>query len=89
MASLRFPTVADLYDAFPAAQDDVGIEPSGEPSLTFLRALVAREAWIRHSFCAYLLPRREAVWWGCQSVRRIYPRPTPPEPRRSTLPRPG
>jgi hypothetical protein len=78
MASLRFVTVRDLYEAFPIAQSDVGATPSDEPSLGFLRALVAKEAWGPSvSFCAYLLPRREAVWWGCQSLRRIQPQRSP------------
>jgi hypothetical protein len=75
MASLRFLTVRDLYEAFPIAQGDVGAAPSDEPSLDFLRSLVTKEAWgPAVSFCAYLLPRREAVWWGCQSLRQIQPR---------------
>ena len=74
MASLRFLTVRDLYEAFPIAQDDVGAAPSDDPSLDFLRSLVTKAAWgPAVSFCAYLLPRREAVWWGCQTLRRIQP----------------
>ena len=70
MASLRFPTVSDLYGAFPTAKDDVGTDPGNEPPLTFLQSLVEKESWDKAvSFCAYLLPRREAVWWGCQSLR--------------------
>jgi len=72
MASLRFPTVSDLYGAFPTAKDDVGTDPGNEPPLTFLQSLVEKESWDKAvSFCAYLLPRREAVWWGCQSLRRV------------------
>jgi uncharacterized protein DUF6931 len=74
MAPIRFVTVRDLYEAFPMAQDDVGAAASDEPSLPFLRSLVHKEAWAPAvSYCAYLLPRREAVWWGCQSLRRIQP----------------
>jgi hypothetical protein len=74
MATIRFATVRDLYEAFPIAQDDVGAEPSDEPALDFLRALAEEEKWeAAVSYCAYLLPRREAVWWGCQSLRRIQP----------------
>ena len=40
----------------------------------FLRSLIEKEQWDAGvSFCAYLLPRREAVWWGCQSLRRLKP----------------
>lgn len=78
MATLRFATVRDLYEAFPVAQDDVGSEPSDTPALDFLRELVADEDWdAAVSYCAYLLPRREAVWWGCQSLRRMQPHRAP------------
>jgi hypothetical protein len=78
MTSTRFATVRDLYQAFPVAQDDVGAEPSDEPTLEFLRELVAKENWdAAVSYCAYLLPRREAVWWGCQSLRMMQPHRAP------------
>jgi hypothetical protein len=80
MASLRFTTVRDLYDAFPTAADDVGVPPSDEHSLAFLQSLVAKGSWnAAVSFCAYLLPRREAVWWGCQSLRHVKPQAAPSE----------
>jgi hypothetical protein len=79
MALLRFATVRDLYDAFPTALDDIGIAASDMPSLDFLRMLASMQVWdAAISFCAYLLPRREAVWWGCQSLRRMI-HLTPPE----------
>jgi hypothetical protein len=83
MPSIRFVTVRDLYEAFATAQEDVGAEPSGdEPALDFLRSLVAKETWSSAvSYCAYLLPRREAVWWGCQSLRQIQPQRSPQETR--------
>jgi|SRR5687768_9888803 hypothetical protein len=78
MASLRFATMRDLYEAFPVAQDDVGAEPCDEPALDFLRRLAEEEKWeAALAYCAYLLPRRQAVWWGCQSLRRIQPHRTP------------
>ena len=78
MAAPRFLTVRDLYDAFPLAESDVGVEGSDTPSLEFLRKAVAEEDWeTAVSFCAYLLPRREAVWWGCQSLRKLQPHRAP------------
>ena len=72
MALLRFVTARDLYGAFPTALDDIGVEADDTPSLDFLRMLASMQVWdAAISFCAYLLPRREAVWWGCQSVRRM------------------
>lgn len=72
MASLRFPTVRDVYDAFPTARDDVGEPISDTDSLALLQALAQNGAWDSAiSFCAYLLPRRDAVSWGCQSLRHM------------------
>lgn len=80
MSSIRFATVRDLYEAFPTAQEDVELPPNDESSLDFLNALVSKQLWnAAVAFCAYLLPRREAIWWGCQSIRRIQPNHSPHE----------
>jgi len=80
MPSLRFATVRDLYEAFQTAEEDIGAPASDQESLAYLKSLVVKEAWRPAvSFCAYLLPRREAIWWGCQSVRRIQPHRSPQE----------
>ena len=74
MARLRFETVRDVFDAFPIAQHELGLEPNDEPSLQFLQALVSRDELDKAvGFCAFLLPRREAVWWGCRSVKTLVP----------------
>lgn len=74
MALLRFPTVRDLYDAFPTALDDVGLPATDEECMALLRSLTTSEAWNSAiSLCAYLLPRRQAVWWGCRSLRSMQP----------------
>lgn len=70
MAQPRFATAKDLFEAFPTAQYHVGAKPTDQPIVEFIRALVAagqhRDAI---SYCAFLLPRREAVWWACQCAR--------------------
>jgi hypothetical protein len=74
MARLRFETVRDVFEAFPIAEHELQIEPNDEPSLQFLEALVSRGEFDKAvGFCAFLLPRREAVWWGCRSVRTLVP----------------
>jgi len=74
MARLRFETVRDVFEAFPIAQHELNLEPNDEPSLQFLEALVSRDELDKAvGFCAFLLPRREAVWWGCRSVRALVP----------------
>jgi hypothetical protein len=69
---LRFATARQVFDAFPTATADIEAEPTDEAPLDFARKLLAPgrrfEAIV---FIAYLLPRREAVWWGCQCVRAI------------------
>jgi hypothetical protein len=72
MPLIRFATVRDLFEAFPTAQADVEEKPSDAPPLDCLRSLAdGGELPKAVAFCAYLLPRREAVGWGCWSVRRL------------------
>jgi hypothetical protein len=74
MPRLRFETARDLLDSYPDAVDELMIEPVEVPSLTFLAELSGQQPIDKAiGFCAYLLPRREAVWWGCQSVRVLAP----------------
>lgn len=73
--SLRFTTARDLFDAFPPARRDVDAEPNDDPSLDYVRALAgAGQLENALAFCAYLLPRREAVAWGCRCVRVLLPK---------------
>lgn len=74
MAALRFPTLRGLYDAFPTAVGDVGLPAGDEDCVALLRALAGREDWpAAVSLCAYILPRREAVWWGCRCLKGLDP----------------
>ncbi len=70
MAPPRFATARDLIAAFPYARHEVRTAPTEQPPIEFIEALLAagslRDAI---SYCANLLPRREAVWWACQCVR--------------------
>ena len=72
MSRLRFATVLEVYDAFPTLRDDITASPSEDAPIPFLEGLAATptpEDAI--TFCAYLLPRREAVWWACQCARGL------------------
>ena len=74
MARLRFETVRDVFEAFPIAEHELNIEPNDDPSLQFLETLVSSGEFDKAvGFCAFLLPRREAVWWGCRAVRTLVP----------------
>jgi uncharacterized protein DUF6931 len=80
MALIRFATARDLFEAFETAQQDVDAEPSDAAPLDYLRSLAdGGELDKAVTFCAYLLPRREAVAWGCWSVRRLADTLPPPE----------
>ncbi len=67
---MRFNTDQALFDAFPSARDHVKTEPTGGSPAVFLKTLIERGTLEEAiSFCAYLLPRREAVAWGCRCFR--------------------
>jgi|GraSoiStandDraft_4_1057263.scaffolds.fasta_scaffold990661_2 hypothetical protein len=72
MSLIRFTTTHDLFEAFPAARDDIRAKPSDDPPLVFMRKLIESETpEDAVAVCAYMLPRREAVWWACQCVRAL------------------
>jgi hypothetical protein len=77
MALLRFATARDVFEAFPTAQENIKTAPSELPPIAYLRELAKGgtpdEAL---AFCAYVLPRREAVWWASQCVRALLAEPT-------------
>ena len=67
---------ADLCKLYEVDLDDAALPLlAGEPTPSeFLRALI--EAGLHEDAVAYLahgLPRREAVWWGCQCTRETVP----------------
>lgn len=80
MSRLRFNTAREVFDAFPSAREVVKTPPTLEHPLAFLerlsRSAAAGEAI---GFCAFVLPRREAVWWALQAVRAMQPPGTPPD----------
>jgi hypothetical protein len=72
MPSLRFHTAREVYETFPTLNEDVVAAPTDKSPTDFLRALASGptpEDAI--GFCAYMLPRREAVWWGCSCLKGL------------------
>jgi hypothetical protein len=70
MALPRFATARELIAAFAYARHDLQTAPTEQPPVEFIKSLAAAGAFRDAiSCCVYLLPRREAVWWGCQCVR--------------------
>jgi hypothetical protein len=73
MPIIRFATARDVFEAFPTARQDVDAEPSDLPSLRYLQSLAGGDLNRAVAFCAYLLPRREAIWWGCRCLKSLAP----------------
>jgi hypothetical protein len=76
MARVRFATAREVFEAFPSAREEIRSDPSEDPPLAYLKSLVETTTpEDAVAFCAYVLPRREAVWWACQCVRALIPSP--------------
>ncbi len=72
MSQTRFVTTLALFESFPRSVTRIAAEPTDEPPPMFLKKLSAQHRFgDAITFCAYLLPRREAVWWACRSVRAL------------------
>jgi Family of unknown function (DUF6931) len=70
MSRLRYATTRALYETFPRKVTKLAELPTDEPPITFLKRLSSEEKFEdAMTFCAYMLPRREAVWWGCGCAR--------------------
>ena len=69
---IRFAEASDVYDAFPSLEL-YAPRPSGLVApLDHARALLASpRPSTALAYIAHLLPRREAVWWGCQCVSAV------------------
>jgi hypothetical protein len=76
MSRVRFATAREVFEAFPAAREEIQSAPSEAPPLAYLKSLVETATpEDAVAFCAYVLPRREAVWWACQCIRALVPSP--------------
>ena len=70
MSRVRFTTARSVFETFPELANKSKVKPTDEPALVFLKNLsAAQKVEDAAAFCAHLLPRREAVWWGCASLR--------------------
>ena len=70
MSLVRFATAEALFETFPELSQKISAEPSEQFPTEFLQTLVAAgKMEDAVTFCSYLLPRREAVWWACRSAR--------------------
>jgi hypothetical protein len=70
MSRVRFATTRALYETFPEVSEKIGIPPTDQFPIEFLKDLTSKGKLDEAvAFCAYLLPRREAVWWACRCAR--------------------
>jgi hypothetical protein len=70
MSLVRFATAQALFETFPELSKKISARPSEQFPLKFLQTLMAAgKIEDAVTFCAYLLPRREAVWWACRCAR--------------------
>jgi hypothetical protein len=72
MSRIRFATARALFETFPKSVTGIAAAPTDESPIVFLRNLSAGgQLEDAVTFCAYLLPRREAVWWACECARNL------------------
>jgi len=70
MSLVRFATAQALFETFPELSQKISARPNEQFPTKFLQTLLtAGKVEDAVTFCAYLLPRREAVWWACRSAR--------------------
>jgi hypothetical protein len=79
MTRVRFHTANALFEAFPELLKKISTPPTDRFPIDYLRALTSKASFQDAlTFCAYLLPRREAVWWACGCVRDVLDEIPPP-----------
>ena len=74
MSFVRFATARALFESYPEVETKIGVAPTDHPPIDFAKGLLSSGKLADAlTFCAYLMPRREAVWWACTSVRTLHP----------------
>ena len=74
MPFVRFATARALFESYPEVETKISVAPTDHPPIDFAKGLLSSGKLADAvTFCAYLLPRREAVWWACISVRTLHP----------------
>jgi len=70
MSRVRFATAQALFDTFPETYKNISAKPTDQFPIDFLKDLVSQSKFEDAvTFCCFLLPRREAVWWACGCIR--------------------
>jgi len=72
MTHVRFVTAEALLETFPEVVGKISVPAAHQFPLDFLKSLSTQgKLEDAVTFCSYLLPRREAVWWSCGCVRTL------------------
>ena len=72
MVNSRFTSALQVFETYPTASTDITATPVDEPPMAFLKRLAESPSPENAvSFCAYLLDRRETVWWASQCLRSL------------------
>ncbi|MDE3175761.1 MAG: hypothetical protein KGM15_06580 [Pseudomonadota bacterium] len=78
MNRIRFTEAADVFAAYPLLEHFAARPTGPRAPLDYVRDLMAAPPpSAALAFLAHLLPRREAIWWGCQCVSAASPARAP------------
>ncbi|RFB76356.1 DUF6931 family protein [Methylovirgula sp. 4M-Z18] len=76
MKHLRFSTAGQVIDAFPNLRGQIPATNLELEPFAFIDSLLAQgDARQAMAFCAFVLPRRDAVQWLCGALRRQFQQP--------------
>lgn len=67
---IRFTTAAQVAEAFPEVAEDLGDVPGDKLPLDYVQQLIESDnVMTALTFTALAFPKRDAVWWGCLTLR--------------------
>jgi hypothetical protein len=70
MTRLRFSSAEQVIETYPILSEDLTLPTNGDEPFTYIdRLLKSQQQHEVLAFCAFLLPRKEAVQWLCKAIR--------------------
>lgn len=74
MSALRFTSARQVFEAFPTMAGEMTAAPAESAPLDYLAKLTTSASPEDSiTFCAYMLDKRQAVWWGARCLRHMGP----------------
>ncbi|MBM7068833.1 hypothetical protein [Actibacterium sp. 188UL27-1] len=71
-SNFRFAMAQELFDEIPEVTEDITARPDGHSTVDFINQIVKGDIPEEAiTFCAYVLPRRFAVWWGHECLKML------------------